>query len=388
MSNNTNGFVKLADIPTNNMPYPIPIDVNGFYDYRSGEKKPGCDQKKVEMACLDYIKEVIRDLGNRFEPVSYNGVGLNISDYLATTWYGPETVIDDLDNAVDIACKDGGIRAYIKELRKWYEELLLKVNPHDEQAIEKILKRISEAKAAVKKYYSLICPECYKTECKEAIKKVIDINIFRVYTCGTFSAYSPSIELYPKSIAAVSGNSTECFNAQFWATVAHETFHLYHYLLCLEKNPDQNHWNNDRVRTLAGDNGLQDYYQNGGSLYDRLNHRNHDERVNDGSIIFRLKGIPSDNEIVKESLASYFEYWINSYGFNKPLAASPNIAIGLNESWHHHTVKEWPYSGARAFLGDGEYIDDPDALFKAVLYISLTDWEKACDIILKEYMKH
>lgn len=83
------------------------------------------------------------------------------------------------------------------------------------------------------------------------------------------------------------------------------------------------------------------------------------------------KRLDYTSRVVKESLASYFEYTYCD------LKNFYNTKCALKEDWDEISVVDYPYSGARYFLGDSHFND--------ILKISTKDMDKALRELMTRY---
>lgn len=130
-----------------------------------------------------------------------------------------------------------------------------------------------------------------------------------------------TITLYPKSINRVYPRS-EIKGAK--SVFMHELFHAFHYCTMMHKDG----WN-------------------------------------DGENV---------GKIVKESLASYFEY---TYAFD--VLNDSQIARSIQGDWGKYALDEWPYTGASYIL---QYAELDDKIFSKIFMASLSGWESAYNAII------
>ena len=168
-------------------------------------------------------------------------------------------------------------------------------------------------------------------------------------TLGKFRAASGNadkigtITLYNKAIAEFCGEEGIDYTIVFWGTLAHESFHAFHYNL----------------------------FRNHGKTY----------RWNHGSIE-KYRGI------VKESLAAAFEFifLIKHQGDCLDNAGMRMMKDHLENTWRKYDVEDWPYSGALSICGAelAKIATIPD-LMNMLCQISVYDWKTAADIIKTGY---
>lgn len=166
-------------------------------------------------------------------------------------------------------------------------------------------------------------------------------------TLGEFRAASSNadkigtITLYNKAIAEFCGEEGIDYTIAFWGTLAHESFHAFHYNL----------------------------FRNHGKTY----------RWNHGSI---------KSGIVIESLAAAFEFifLINHQGDCLDNAGVRMMKDHLENTWCKYDVEDWPYSGALSICRAGlaKIATIPD-LMNMLCQISVYDWKTAADIIKTGY---
>ena len=160
-----------------------------------------------------------------------------------------------------------------------------------------------------------------------------------------------TITLYTKAIAEYSGNGEADYGVDyetaFWATLAHEAFHAYHYSL-FKKTGRQDRW--------------------------------------------RDRACKKEREIETESLAAHAEYvfLLNHEGncLDADGAGYMMDALGGDcGEWRTYDVEDWPYSGALGIgglsLADAP-VTSPDFV-QQLLRTSLYDWKTASDIIRTGY---
>ena len=139
------------------------------------------------------------------------------------------------------------------------------------------------------------------------------------------------IWLYPRAMASSKYREISDFETVFWATLAHEVFHAFHY----------NHLK------LAG-------------KADRW-----------------WSGRKKDRELVLESLATYLEY-----SFLDLLLHDPHDVQRYKEDeWRYWDVEGWYYSGALGILKS----QSPGKLFNSLFEMSFSDWKTAADTIRTGY---
>ena len=139
-----------------------------------------------------------------------------------------------------------------------------------------------------------------------------------------------TIYLYTKAIASRAQRKVTDFETVFWATLAHEVFHAFHF--CQMKQ--------------AGKEARWQSFKK------------------------------ADRELVKESLAAYFEYLF----LDKQDARDPYREL-LRDAWECRDVEGWPYSGALGILKSQHSKD----LFELLFEMSFSDWKTAADIIRTGY---
>ena len=168
-------------------------------------------------------------------------------------------------------------------------------------------------------------------------------------TLGKFRAASGNadkigtITLYNKAIAEFCGEEGIDYTIAFWGTLAHESFHAFHYYM----------------------------FRNHGKAY-RWNHESTEKY----------------RRIVKESLAAAFEiiFLINYQGDCLDYAWVCTMKDHLENTWRKYDVEDWPYSGALSICGAGlaKITTIPDLMDK-LCQISVYDWKTAADIIKAGY---
>lgn len=138
-----------------------------------------------------------------------------------------------------------------------------------------------------------------------------------------------TIWLYPKAMASCEYRTNSDFETVFWATLAHELFHAFHY------------------------------------YHLKL----------DGKVKRWSSGRKKDRELVMESLAAFFEY---SFLFYMPNGY--RVKNYIENKWASLDVDGWPYSGALGIEHSRN-----DRLFATLFEMSFRDWKTAADIIRTGY---
>ncbi len=152
-----------------------------------------------------------------------------------------------------------------------------------------------------------------------------------------------SICLYPGAMAEFSRKEGICFDVVFWSTLAHESYHALHYSL-FKKGGRCQRWG----KRICGKNG----------------------------------------EIVKESLASAFEYvfLLNHAGDCLDWNEAKKLMNVLADNWRSYDVDDWSYSGALGISGVGlTSVQPPGDICDMLLDRSLYDWKTCADIIKTGY---
>ena len=139
------------------------------------------------------------------------------------------------------------------------------------------------------------------------------------------------IWLYPRAMASSKYRKVADFETVFWATLAHEAFHAFHYYhLKLEGKADR--W---------------------------------------------LSGRKKDRELVLESLAAYFEYSFLDYMLDDPHW----VQKYKEDEWSCWDIDGWYYSGALGILNSRKSA----RLFASLFEMSFNDWKTAADVIRTGY---
>ena len=151
------------------------------------------------------------------------------------------------------------------------------------------------------------------------------------------------IKLYNKNIAEFCRNNKLDYTTVFWSTLAHESFHAFHY-------------------SMFKSAGRQDRWDKAGDRKDR--------------------------DIIKESLAATVEYifLINHEGDGIDHLYGRDMRKHLEDSWRRFDVEDYPYSGALGIGGLGltKIAAPPDMMIR-LLDMSLCDWRSAAEIIKTGY---
>ncbi len=147
-----------------------------------------------------------------------------------------------------------------------------------------------------------------------------------------------TITMYNKAIAEFCCEEGIDYETVFWGTLAHESFHAFHYNL----------------------------FRNHGKAY-RWNHRSSEK----------------NRGIVKESLAAAFEliFLIKHQRDYLDYAGAHAMMDHLENTWRKYDVEDWPYSGA---LGIVKSLEPVELLCK-LHEVSIYDWKTAADIIKTGY---
>lgn len=139
------------------------------------------------------------------------------------------------------------------------------------------------------------------------------------------------IWLYPRAMASSKYKKVSDFETVFWATLAHEVFHAFHYYH-LKMDGKADRW---------------------------------------------WSGRKKDRELVLESLAAYFEYSFLVFILDDPHW----VQKYKEDEWQCLDVDGWYYSGALGILNSRCSED----LFRSLFEMSFSDWKTAADTIRTGY---
>ena len=235
------------------------------------------------------------------------------------------------DFKIELECRKKSTTSFYKELKKFIKDNIPKYVESKYIELEKLVNQIlmaddnknhhNELKPYIQEILEIIIGHNYNKDpkvCSEAcsyierLEKSILINVLNgMYTDNShkiddYERHYPIITLFLENIWDYCQENNLEFYAMIYTVLAHEYLHLYHYLFL------------HRFNSFKIDKGINKY---------------------------------KPGEIIKESLASYFEH---TYASCKNY---DDIANLLSDGWSRYSEDYWPYAGAKMIRNHSHFTE-------------------------------